>query len=332
MIVSRRFFTWSDVVIRRWLLRDPTFLVKVVETRGVCSDDRLWERAKLWSVVPHWPCVGVPIQGHGMMLSEGAALEMRRGYIGTIDRGETFRARTEPEAAFGVFLQWDPAVYGKPGTSSLMREAIDPRDLSRIGQALRGIIHPQATHDTLLGNVGELFKIFGSLGIMDGERSPREVVIPPPPRVERIGRAIDGVLSRAGTRPMVVDLTRALDCSERQARYLVSEYVGAYALQGVTEWRTLVNVWTTYLAGLLMTAPGATTERVAALLGYGSPNAFCHALTNAGLPSPGEMRRIVADLADGGGVPHISGEYPAPRSTVRPLQPDALRPRLANSG
>ena len=96
---------------------------------------------------------------------------------------------------------------------------------------------------------------------------------------------------------MVVDLTRALDCSERQARYLVRDYVGAYALQGATEWRTLVNVWTTYLAGLLMTAPGATTERVASLLGYGSPNALCHALTNSGLPSPGEMRRIVADLA-----------------------------------
>jgi hypothetical protein len=96
---------------------------------------------------------------------------------------------------------------------------------------------------------------------------------------------------------MVVDLTRALGCSERQARYLVGEYAEAYALQGATEWRTLVNVWTTYLAGLLMTARGATTEGVASLLGYGSPNAFCHALTNAGLPSPGEMRRRVAHLA-----------------------------------
>jgi hypothetical protein len=46
-----------------------------------------------------------------------------------------------------------------------------------------------------------------------------------------------------------------------------------------------------------MTAQSATTERVAGLLGYGSPAAFCHALTNAGLPSPGEMRRIVSDLA-----------------------------------
>lgn len=298
MIVSRRFFTWSDVVIRRWLIRDPTFLVKVVETRGVCSDDRLWERARLWSVVPDWPCVGVPLRGHGVMMAgEVGPLEMRRGYIGSIDRGEGFRARTEPEAAFGVFVQWNPAVFGKPGDTSLNRATIDPRDLSRIGEAIRGVIHPEATHDTMTVSISELFRAFGSLGILDSSTSVRDVVVPPPPRVERIGRAIDGVLSRAGSRPMVVDLTRALDCSERQARYLVSEYVGAYALQGVTEWRTLVNVWTTYLAGLLMTANGATTERVAALLGYGSPNAFCHALTNAGLPSPGEMRRVVASLA-----------------------------------
>jgi hypothetical protein len=45
-----------------------------------------------------------------------------------------------------------------------------------------------------------------------------------------------------------------------------------------------------------MTAQGATTERVSSVLGYGSPNAFCHALTNAGLPPPGELRRIVAGL------------------------------------
>jgi hypothetical protein len=296
MIVSKRFFTWSDVVIRRWLLRDPSFLVKVVETRGVCTDDRLWERTRLWSVVPDWPCAGIPILGHGVMRSDRASSEMRRGYLGTIDRGEHFRARTEPAPAFGVFVQWDPAVFGRPGTASLSRARLDPRDVSRVGHTLRGIVAPDATRDTIAAHVGELFAVLGALGVLQSQPHLHEVIARPAPRVEHIGRIIDGVLSRAGSRPMVVDLTRALDCSERKARYLVSEYVGAYALQGAREWRTLVSVWTTYLAGLLMTSPHATTEGVAQALGYGSPNAFCHALTNSGLPSPGEMRRMVAGM------------------------------------
>jgi len=295
MILSKRSFTWADVVVRRWLVRHPSFLVKIVESRGVVSDDRLWETARLWSVVPDWPCVGVPLSGHGVMRDAHSSAEMRRGYLGLVARGTEFRARTERAPAFGVFVQWDPAVFGRASDVSLDRVPISPRDLARVAAALRAITRDGAPHDTLAANIGELFRVFAALGVI---QAPALVDLrAPSPRLMAIGDAIDGVLSRAGTRPMLVDLTRALDCSERQARYLVREYVGAYALQGATEWRTLAGVWTTYLAGLLMTAPTATTEGVASVLGYGSPSALCHALTNAGLPSPGEMRRLVADMA-----------------------------------
>jgi hypothetical protein len=297
MIVSKRFFSWSDVVIRRWLVRHPSFLVKIVQTRGVCSEDLLWEKARLWSVVPAWPCVGVPLRGHGVMRDGERAIEMRRGYVGYVPRGGDFRARTEPADAFGVFLQWDPAVFGKSVESQMSRAPIATRDLARIERTVDRIV---TGAPRLESDVAELFAVFGSLGFFSDRAGVREIgdlVLPSSPRVTRVGEAIDGVLSRSGARPMVVDLMRALDCSERQARYLVNEYVGEYALQGATEWRTLVAAWTTYLAGLLMTAKGATTEGVASLLGYGSPNALCHAMTNAGLPSPGEMRRIVQQLA-----------------------------------
>jgi hypothetical protein len=293
MIVSKRFFSWSNVVIRRWLIRHPSFLVKIVHTRGVCTEDRLWEKARLWSVVPDWPCVGAPLRGHGLMRDNETTLDMQRGYVGYVGRGGDFRARTEPADAIGVFLQWDPALFGKPSDPRMSRAPIAKRDLARVERTVARIA---SGAPGLEMDVAELFAIFGSLGVLN-DRHFGDLVVPPSPRVARVGAAIDGVLSRAGARPMVVDLMRALNCSERQARYLVNEYVGAYALQGATEWRTLVNVWTTYLAGLLMTAKGATTEGVAALLGYGSPNALCHALTNAGLPTPGEMRKIVKELA-----------------------------------
>jgi hypothetical protein len=296
MIVSKRFFAWSDVIIRRWLIRHSSFLVKIVETRGVCSEDLLWEKPRLWSVVPDWPCAAIPIRGVGLMRDGRTALDMGRGYIGYVARGSDFRARTEPVDGLAVFLQWDPAVFGSSSEPHMSRTPIATRDLVRVEKTLDRILGRATGGLGLEADVAEIFAIFRSLGVLS-DRPLGDLVVPPSPRVARVGEAIDGVLSRTGARPMVVDLMRALDCSERQARYLVSEYVGAYRLQGATEWRTLVNVWTTYLAGLLMTAKGATTEGVAALLGYGSPNALCHALTNAGLPSPGEMRRFVANLA-----------------------------------
>ena len=161
----------------------------------------------------------------------------------------------------------------------------------------RKVCTPCEPRSVVAANVAELLRLFGARGFF-GANLPDQPLVTPPPllRIERVGMAIDTILSRAGTRPMVVDLSHALGCSDRQARYLVREYADAYALQGAREWRTLVSVWTTYLAALLMTARDATTERVASLLGYSSPNAFCHALGNAGLPSPGEVRRHVAQL------------------------------------
>jgi hypothetical protein len=298
MIVSRRFFSWSDVSIRRWLVRHPTFLIKIVSTKGVCTEDRLWEHSRLWSVVPDWPCAAIPLRGHGAMRDATSTVEMSRGYLGYLARGREFRARTEPAFAFGVFVQWDPDVFGRPSpTASISRTPLAERDLGRVTSILDDVTVGDPSHDVIAARIGELFALLRALGMFAVNPPMNDILVAPSPRLVDVGRAIDNVLSRAGTRPMVVDLSQALQCSERQARYLVRDYVGAYALQGATEWRTLVTVWTTYLAGILMTAPGATTERVASLLGYGSPAAFCHALTNAGLPSPGEMRRRVAALA-----------------------------------
>ncbi|MGZ3477709.1 MAG: hypothetical protein ACXWUG_30850, partial [Polyangiales bacterium] len=50
------------------------------------------------------------------------------------------------------------------------------------------------------------------------------------------------------------------------------------------------------MGATLMTAPGATVEEVARAVGYASPTAFARALTQAGLPPPGEVARCVASL------------------------------------
>ena len=154
----------------------------------------------------------------------------------------------------------DPAVYGKPPEAEIVREDVDARDLERFAAAAVAIQSTDSPRSVVAANVAELLRLFGARGFFGANLHDQPLVTPPPLlRIERVGMAIDTILSRAGTRPMVVDLSHALGCSDRQARYLVREYADAYALQGAREWRTLVSVWTTYLAALCsMTARDAT--------------------------------------------------------------------------
>src|SRR6185312_14513121 len=166
MIVSRRYFSWDDVVVRRWLVRHPSFLIKVVASRGVTSDDRLWERARLWAVVPDWPCVGVPIRGHGVMRAGDAAVPMARGHLGFVRHGTEFRARTEPTDGFAVFAQWDPAVFGVGSELSIAREAIDARDLDRFAAAAGAMSAHDATQEQTAAGIATLFELFRARGLM----------------------------------------------------------------------------------------------------------------------------------------------------------------------
>ena len=56
-------------------------------------------------------------------------------------------------------------------------------------------------------------------------------------------------------------------------------------------WRSALHQARVLSALRLLSAPGATTERVAKLAGFRSPSALCHTFAVAGLPSPGALAR-----------------------------------------
>ena len=46
------------------------------------------------------------------------------------------------------------------------------------------------------------------------------------------------------------------------------------------------------VGSILASNPDLTTRRLAPVLGYASPDALCHAFANAGLPSPGSVKKL----------------------------------------
>ena len=43
---------------------------------------------------------------------------------------------------------------------------------------------------------------------------------------------------------------------------------------------------------ILASSPAVTTRGLATILGYTTPDALCHAFANAGLPSPGAVKKL----------------------------------------
>jgi transcriptional regulator GlxA family with amidase domain len=116
-----------------------------------------------------------------------------------------------------------------------------------------------------------------------------------PHHMTALSRALDATLSRLAEGPTMVDLDHALGVTPRHLQRLVTSFHERYGFNATT-WRDALNRRRLLLGASMMTAVGATTERVAIAMGYGSATAFCRALSQARLPSPSSVLRIVDDL------------------------------------
>lgn len=118
-------------------------------------------------------------------------------------------------------------------------------------------------------------------------------------RFESISRAMDRILSTLPALPMSVDLADALDCSRRTVVRWVDAYHAHFGIEGIDarSFRAALRYWRLASAAILLTGAGATTEDVAQAVGFGGPEALCHAFAQVSLPSPQRIRQAVSDLA-----------------------------------
>jgi hypothetical protein len=122
-----------------------------------------------------------------------------------------------------------------------------------------------------------------------------------PAQAHAFARALERSVNGLSTQPMALDLANALGVGERQALRRASEHFRAFHLT--------IATWRQYMVGVRLAAgaffsaaPGARTETVSKLVGFGSPVSFCHALHTARLPSPQELQRQYRDIMGKPGV------------------------------
>lgn len=112
------------------------------------------------------------------------------------------------------------------------------------------------------------------------------------PAAHEFARALERVFFPLSARPMAIDLARALGVGERQALRRANAFFGDYYTQR-SSWREYLYIMRVGLSTFFIGHPRARTDQVSRLLGFSSPTSLCHALHDAGLPSPLEVQRAL---------------------------------------
>lgn len=118
---------------------------------------------------------------------------------------------------------------------------------------------------------------------------------------QRLMDALDATLSDLREGPAVVTLEDQLGWSRRTVSRRTTDLHVRYGLSGADgpSWRAMRDFYRILVGTVLASNPAFTTTSLASTLGYGSPEALCHAFANAGLPSPSSIPKVARGRGDG---------------------------------
>ncbi len=206
--------------------------------------------------------------------------------------------RWEGEPFEAVVLEWSQAWRSdEPAqwNTDWKIDRLPPRDLERLARWSAELVHTELSPERAAAHLAQLLELLSCAGLPVRRAAAAELVEAIAPAARHLAAPLGASLSNLGGRPMLVDLEAALGRSSRHLRRNLAELHRTYDFYGGS-WHRLRHWWRLSMATTLMTARGATTEGVSDLLGYGSPRAFCLAMAQASLPSPGKISRAVTAM------------------------------------
>jgi hypothetical protein len=273
------------------------YRMHVVERRNVVSEDALFLRA--FDRMGHLtrPMLTVLLDGRARIRACGEERWLSAGDVSLIEAKAGIEMRQEGEQSFLSFaIEWDPGHLSTARPQGFATSRLGPRDTDALREAARTLVGPDVEVRQAAAAAARVLTILRAAGAPLDAPEPEALVEDVPPRMRRLSRALDTVLSHLEGRPMSVDLETALGVCSRQVNRVVCEYNERYGFNAAG-WRDTRNRRQLLMGATLMTAPGAVAEGVAVAMGYGSGRAFCRALADAGLPSPSAIAPAIRALA-----------------------------------
>lgn len=265
----------------------------VVRARGVSVEKRLFASTKLVQSHGTRHALQIILAGRMRLAHAGRERWLLPGDVSLQAWGFPDE-RWEGERFEAIALEWLPS-WSEGRLDEWTTGKLAPRELERLAAWGQTIVEEELVPERAAAHLAELLRLLASAGLPIRRAEAPELIDPLSPAARQLSSALSASLANLSQRPMLVDLERALGRSGRHLRRGLAELNQLYALPGGS-WHMLLHWWRLTMATTLMTAPGATTERISVVLGYGSPRAFCLAMAQAGLPSPGRVARTVREL------------------------------------
>jgi len=239
----------------------------------------------------------VVLDGHARLTAYDQRRWLSRGGVSLIESKSAIVMRQgksgEPFAS--VAIEWDVGSLGPVRPKGFTVNELSERALESFAQEARTLTASDVGADAAAQAIARMLGILRGFGAPFDEPRPETLIEEVPEQTLRLAHALDVLLSDLRRRPMVVDLDQVLGLSTRQINRIVTAFNARYGFNSVG-WLDTRSRRRLMMGAALMTASGADTETIAAAVGYGSPAAFCRALSEAGLPSPGAIAKAVRDL------------------------------------
>jgi hypothetical protein len=273
------------------------YRMHVVERRNVVSEDALYLRA--FDRMGHLarPTLTVLLEGRARIRACGEERWLTPGDVSLIGAKAGIEMRQQADPSFLSFaIEWDAGWLSSARPEGFEVGTLRPLEIEALRATARELAHRDVRPEHAAAAVARVLAILRAAGAPFDAVGPDELEEPVAPGMRLVGEALDQILSHLEGRPMSVDLETTLGVCARQVNRIVAEYNRRYGFNAAG-WRDTRNRRQLLMGSALMTAPGATSEQVAAAVGYSSARAFCRALADAGLPSPAAIEPAVRNLA-----------------------------------
>jgi AraC-like DNA-binding protein len=273
------------------------YRVHVVVRRNVVCDDALFLRGFGRKGASGRPVLTALLGGRARIRAFDQERWLVPGDLTLVSHKSAIEMRQEPPYV-AVAIEWDPGALGAPrpeGFSALRASAPTLDALRAFAGSLPDNRGDEAA--AARGLAGVLMALRAD-GVPFAVEHPDELREPIPEQTRTLSRTLDELYSSITDRPMIVDLDGALGLSSRQVNRIVSAFNERFGFNA-GGWRDTRNRWRLFLGVMLMTAPGASAEKISLAVGYSSTATFTRALSNAALPVPSAIADAVRALGGG---------------------------------
>lgn len=252
-------------------LRRPELILRCTRYERIIVDESI--------LTPVFP-LAVPVRALAFIILAGRFLN---GPLEAAAGDVVFQLSTDTrhgrfERTHYLELEWDAPMPGKP-------EIVGKGDLARARDITsRLLTSPQV--DVLR----DAFDFFRTAGVPLGDLAAERLEGMPSVLDQRLARAMEAQLENLSTRATTLHLGEDAKISPRHLQRLIHAFNARYGMNA-GNWRDTRNRWRLQIAVALLSVPELTVQDVAAQVGYADAAALARAFSNAGFPSPTEVRR-----------------------------------------